>query len=581
LSVHALTVPLLVGNSVPTSEVEGVVNGAVRKAQVDIGPDYEFQRDDLGVTWAVNRSFVTDTDSITIPGLEDTDNEGHPVVWKIKITFLSSGNKIVGGRPDDLFEIADDAGADLNYPNDVIRVDPSPRPDWAQNYVDAAAASAADAAASAAEVPGAVDAAVTGADIPGQVADAVEVLPVVKTTDPGAPVAAHVKVSNGVPVAAVEYDVRGRLISFKTPTGATAATVVQQGAQSAVGMPIKNLTPHAFVTAQGKASENMVDSTTGLTPDATVKRQYRRARELQGTATFVFQADSYGTTSPGGVAIPDLIATESGRPIIADGNSGWTSGELSIKSGGLPLLITFPSDEIPAATTPITVTGYTPRNPLWQAGSRTFTGYVIGKDYITKVPCTVTRSAAGVYTFTRTTAGAMVPALAETRLIPANSMYLTNSHLVMVGHNDIIFTTYGDPGSDAADTVANIRDIRDAMPLPRGSEFIVLSLINGVTMPYSATPSSGYQRTITRNNAFAESFAYFDVRTALIRNGLKVVGLTANSADTIAIGEDRVPEQLMYYSTNPSDVTHLSPAGKSACAKLTSQFLAEREALRA
>lgn len=152
MSVHSLNVPLLVGNSVPTSEVEGYVNGAVQKAQVDIGPDYEFQRADLGVTWAVNRSFITNTDSLTIAGLEDSDKDGNPVVWSIKITFLSSGNKIVGGKPAATFRIADDADPSLNYPTDVEFVDPAVPPEYGPTYLAQTKALHDDVVAKAAEV---------------------------------------------------------------------------------------------------------------------------------------------------------------------------------------------------------------------------------------------------------------------------------------------------------------------------------------------------------------------------------------------------------------------------------------------
>jgi hypothetical protein len=150
MATHDLTVPLLGGNGVPTSEFDPVLTGTVQKAAVRIGPDYDFQREDLATNWAVMRPFMTSGESVNIPGLESVDSNGDPVVWRIITDFLDRANGLTGRHESKLFTIPADAPTSLNYPNDIQFTEESPRPDYVQAALDVAEGFAEDAAASAA-----------------------------------------------------------------------------------------------------------------------------------------------------------------------------------------------------------------------------------------------------------------------------------------------------------------------------------------------------------------------------------------------------------------------------------------------
>lgn len=150
MSTHNLTVPLLVGNGVPVSEIASNVQGAPVKAVVEIAPAYQFQREDGALNWPVVRTYTTDTASIAITGLEDADTNGDDVIWQMRIKFLDRSNGYVGGESV-LFKFADGAPTDAAYPDDVtpqdVVVPPEYGPTWAVQAEQNAAAAAASAAA--------------------------------------------------------------------------------------------------------------------------------------------------------------------------------------------------------------------------------------------------------------------------------------------------------------------------------------------------------------------------------------------------------------------------------------------------
>lgn len=134
---------------------------------------------------------------------------------------------------------------------------------------------------------------------------------------------------------------------------------------------------------------------------------------------------------------------------------------------------------------------------------------------------------------------------------------------VWLGRNDSLV----DPGSvDRARRAirAMIEEHRD--PLGR---MIVLPMWNRATSPAG---SAQYILDMKMNEAMQEEAGelWYDLRAAIIKNGLDIVGVAPTPEDTTAIAEDRVPPSLM------SDVTHPNELGKTAIGRLVANEIKGR-----
>ena len=134
---------------------------------------------------------------------------------------------------------------------------------------------------------------------------------------------------------------------------------------------------------------------------------------------------------------------------------------------------------------------------------------------------------------------------------------------VWLGRNDSLMN----PGSveRARRAVkAIIEEHRD--PLGR---MIVLPMWNRTTSPAG---SAQYELDMEINEAMREEAGerWYDLRAAIIENGLDIVGVTPTADDLDAISEDRVPPSLM------SDVTHPNELGKQAIGRLVANEIKGR-----
>lgn len=110
--LHNLTITALVGNSVPFPE----------HTYVAVKPAFQWVADDESVNWPVAQDYDFVDGVVTIPAMEDTDQNGDPVTWQIRVVFEKRGQNQGGGETVQ-FEFNDDAPTDAVFPRDVHDVD--------------------------------------------------------------------------------------------------------------------------------------------------------------------------------------------------------------------------------------------------------------------------------------------------------------------------------------------------------------------------------------------------------------------------------------------------------------------------
>ena len=251
-----------------------------------------------------------------------------------------------------------------------------------------------------------------------------------------------------------------------------------------------------------------------------------------------------------GATWPAVLATELSRVVNNYGKSGQRSVEVAIRAGGVVPLITLPSNTVPASGS-VTVTCDSPADTsLFSAVITTAAGTIAG------IPATLTRSAAGVWTLTRNTAGTATPS-------PPRSPFLVTVpnpkgvQIIWVGRNDTI--------KDTAFT--SIKATVDRMPA--GTPFIIISICNNIDEPAG---SAGYLEIQTLNRKLQDAYpkAFVDMRWFLVNQGLAEAGITPTTGDNDNIAQDIIPASLR------SDGIHINSAGRSVTAKRLATIITRR-----
>jgi len=233
-------------------------------------------------------------------------------------------------------------------------------------------------------------------------------------------------------------------------------------------------------------------------------------------------------------------------PVRDAGLAGQTSTEVAFRSGALAVSMTVAGDQIPASGS-VAVTALAPSSD-WRTGVSvqwTERGTLAG------VPGTFRHQNAsnGGATFVRDAPGSVVSCPPGTRF------YVTPDEKTGVGYERCPATIW--VGRNNHTSLANIQRDIQAMVTRFPNTKLILSVTNTQNEPAG---SAGYQAVMAINSWLATTFPsrYVNVRRWLIDDALRVMGLTPTAADTTAIGEDRIPPQLM------NDDTHITPAASAA-----------------
>ena len=297
---------------------------------------------------------------------------------------------------------------------------------------------------------------------------------------------------------------------------------------------------------------------TGLTPQWVLDEWAGRMQVGLGLSTLTGWGDSmttdYGTT---GTTTIGLIAEELGVDFIDQGRAGNTQVEIAWRMGALRWGVTVTGGSIPATGAVAATINPGPgfRNAY------TWDCYVMdrtGTRRAVRLRSTAPAQMGGTPTWTieqigGTTAITLLP---DTRIWwnrPAGQDTLPCT--IWIGRND----SEDNPGSiDRAVTALDAMLTQHRDPLRRR---IVLPVWNRATEPAG---SEQYELVMAMNEAMAERAGadWFDLRAAIIRDGLDIVGLTPTAEDTAAIAADQVPPSLM------TDITHPNVLGKTAIARI-------------
>ncbi len=275
---------------------------------------------------------------------------------------------------------------------------------------------------------------------------------------------------------------------------------------------------------------------------------------------YVTNIDAYGDSLTAGFGIgasnswpAQLDGLLSTSTVQNFGVSGHTAAEISIRQGGLPLTLTFPSDTIPASGS-VTVTA----SPAvaWGVTNFSTAGTVAG------VAGTLTHAASqsGLnktsWTFTRSTTGT-AQSLGGSAQFRSTAIH-DQPIIILAGRNDI------GQGSDNAVAVQRVLDgYQQMIQYNTSGKHLVLS--NTTTTNETAT---GMSRISSINSALSSTYGsnYLDVNGWLINNGLQALGITPTTEDSANIAAGKLPPSLMI------DTIHWS----TPTAGLVAQLIKER-----
>lgn len=241
------------------------------------------------------------------------------------------------------------------------------------------------------------------------------------------------------------------------------------------------------------------------------------------------------------------------------GIAGQSSTEVAFRSGALTVGLTVTGNSIPASGS-VAVTALSP-NGTWRTG--------------VTVPWSEPGTLAGVpgvlyhqysgnsgWSFVRDVPGSAVSCPAGTPFIVGSGDKTGRGFdrcpaIIWVGRNNV------------SDLGAIQRDIAAMVAKFTNPKTLILSVTNMTTEP---SGSAGYTQVMAVNNWIASTYPsrYVDVRRWLIDDALREMGLTATTADTTAISEDRIPPQLL------SDSTHMTPATSTALGKYLGRVYREK-----
>lgn len=268
---------------------------------------------------------------------------------------------------------------------------------------------------------------------------------------------------------------------------------------------------------------------------------------LLPTSDIVAWGDSLTAGAGGsGTIYTAVLATALGRSVNNQGIGGQNSQAIATRQGGLKMLVSVTSNQIPASGA-VTLTARS-QTPITNQGPSSFTGTLAG------VPGTLAASTSdgGVtytYTFTRTTTGSIVSC-------PVNSEFIFDIAETAKGATGIIWSGRNDVLSTRAAVIAtrdNILVMADKLSV-LNKRFLVMSVLNGAG---ETTGTGAFNQFAALNAELLATFGdrFVDVRSYLVNFGLADAGITPISQDNTDVAGNTVPVSLR------SDGIHLNAAG--------------------
>ena len=242
--------------------------------------------------------------------------------------------------------------------------------------------------------------------------------------------------------------------------------------------------------------------------------------------------------------------------------SGWSTDEIAVRIGALPLPMTVTGGSIPASgdvnVTTTTVAG-------WSGGVRWMDGTLAG------VPGRLLHNEdAGTNIFRRAAAGAATPVTPGTVFVPDYAGHEGDTLVIMLGRNDVFQNIRGTEASVAEHVVAGIGRIVDWM-----SPTVKHVLLLGVTTTTAETSGTeGYGTVTAINKALAAKYPsrFFDLRRYLVDKAIYDLGIIPTDVDLQKMAADTLPPSIM----NSGDATHYSRATAALVAAQVYNYLITR-----
>lgn len=254
-----------------------------------------------------------------------------------------------------------------------------------------------------------------------------------------------------------------------------------------------------------------------------------------------------------------------GVQVFNIGTSGFTVDEEAVRIGALPVPLAVTGGAIPASG-PVTVT--TTAVIGWRAAgtARNIPGSVAG------VPGILSRNSSNtVFTFTRSAAGATVPAPGTPVFVPDYAGHEADTAIVMLGRNNVTFSIKGAEATIGEHVAKGITRIVNWLS-PSIKHVLIVST---TTTSDETAGMGGYNNVLDINTRLAAAYPsrFLDLRSYLVHQAIYDLGITPTTADQAAMSGDTLPLSIMDEGT---DVTHWSKATAALVAAQINNYLTTR-----
>lgn len=241
--------------------------------------------------------------------------------------------------------------------------------------------------------------------------------------------------------------------------------------------------------------------------------------------------------------------------------NGYTVDEEAIRVGTFQLTVAVVGGSIPSSG-PVAVT-ISESPGIIPGQSRSYPGTLRG------IPGTLDISAAGDWSFTRTTSGSATEAPSTSPWVSQYYPNLGDTAVIMLGRNDITHKITGTEADTRTHIVEGIRRIAGGLTR-QVRQVLILSIPTATT----ETRGTAGHSLVTSINAELErqwGNRYLDIRRWLIDNGMRKLGLTPTPADEANIAADTLPPSLM------GDTVHWTRATANLVAQQVFEYMEPRE----